>query len=157
VYEIGLKHALQNISANGGKAEGDLVKIMTQAPRTVKLEQGFPAMYPLAKIDFVRTVSDISFEFEGSGFSLAGEARKKSSAAPEYVFKAELYVDGEKVETASLPTEFTIRRLELFARYPLENKKHKVQIKVLNPNDQYELKAFNYVIFSDKPPDTKLP
>jgi ADP-ribosylglycohydrolase len=151
VYEIGLRHALQNITANGGKVEGDLVKIVTQSPLAVKLEQGFPGLYPIAKIDFNRSITDVSFEFEGTGFSLGGEARKKNASSEDYVFNAELYVDGEKIETAALPTNFTTRRLELFSKYPLANKKHIVRIKVLNPNDQYELKSYNYVVFSDKP------
>ena len=157
VYDIGLKHALQNISANGGTVNGDIVKIISQLPAAVQLEQGFTGMYPIAKVNFDRTIDEVSFEFTGTGFSLAGEARKKNNTSPDYIFNAELYVDGKKIETAKLPTNFTHRRLELFSSYPLSNGKHTVTIKVLNPDAQYELKCVNYVVFSDKPLINKLP
>src|ERR1700743_3486289 len=51
VYDMGFKHALQNIQLNGGKVDGDKVTIITQMPKTVKFEQGFANMYPLQKID----------------------------------------------------------------------------------------------------------
>lgn len=151
VYQIGLKHALQNIQMNGGKVEGEQVTIVTQPIRTVQLEQGFPNLYPIEKIDFNKEVQDLSFDFEGTGFVLAGEGRKKKADSPEYTFEAELYVDGNKVETAKLPTRFTTRRLELFSKYPMPKGKHTVTIKVLNPNAGYELRGYNYIVFSDKP------
>jgi ADP-ribosylglycohydrolase len=151
VYEIGLKHALQNIQRNGGSVEADVIKVLTQAPQAVKLEQGFGGVYPKEKVQFDKNIREASFEFDGTGFSLAGEASKKSGAAEEYVFRAELYIDGAKVETAELPTNYTLRRPELFSKYSLENKKHTVLIKVLNPNNDYELRCYNYVVFSDKP------
>jgi hypothetical protein len=151
VYEIGLKHALLNIEANGGKINNDMVTIKTQLPQTVKLEQGFAGMYPVAKVEFNNIITELSFEFEGTGFSLAGEAKKKAGTKEEYVFLAMIHVDGQHVGTVELPTNFTHRRLELFAKYPLEKKKHVVKIKLLNPSDQYELRSYNYVVFSDKP------
>ena len=151
VYNIGLKHALSNIQSNGGKVENNNVTIKLQLPTAVKLEQGFPGQYPIARTDFNQNIKEASFEFDGTGFSLAGEARKKSGVTADYVFEAELFIDGQKIETAKLPTNFTTRRLELFSKHSLENKKHKVTVKLLNPNEQYELRSFNYVVFSDKP------
>ena len=151
VYNIGLKHALSNIQSNGGKVENNNVTIKLQLPTAVKLEQGFSGQYPIARTDFNRNIKEASFEFDGTGFSLAGEARKKSGVTADYVFEAELFIDGQKIETAKLPTNFTTRRLELFSKHSLENKRHKVTVKLLNPNEQYELRSFNYVVFSDKP------
>jgi hypothetical protein len=151
VYNIGFKHAVENIKMNGGKVENDKITIAVQQPKAVKTEQGFPKLYPIQKTDFKHDIREVSFEFEGTGFCLSGEARKKDAKSPDYTFEAELYIDGQKAETAKLPTNFTTRRLELFTKYPLKKQKHSVTIKVLNPNADYELKSWHYIVFSDSP------
>ncbi|RYY60133.1 MAG: ADP-ribosylglycohydrolase family protein [Chitinophagaceae bacterium] len=151
VYSIGLKHALENISANGGTVNGDNVLINTQQPVAVRLEQSFPGIYPVSKNEFGRILQDDSFEMDGTGFSLAGEAKKKDPSSVDYVFEVELYIDGKKMESAKMPTSFISRRNELFVRFGLARGKHTIRIKVLNPSPLYELKSTNYIVFSDKP------
>jgi hypothetical protein len=153
VYDISFKHALQVIRRNGGKVEGDNVTILTQVPKTVRLEQSFTGIYPLQKTDLNQDINtkELNFEFTGTGFVLRGEAGKKKDDATDYVFKAELYIDGNKVETARMPTNFTSRRLELFWKYQLPNKKHSVKVKVLNPNADYYLNSSDYIAYGDKP------
>lgn len=151
VYDIGLKHALQNIERNGGKIQGNNITIQVQSPEAVKLEQGFPGIYPVKSVDINKSdIKEYSFEFEGSGFIILGDAEKKSDDAKDYIFEAELYVDGEKVETAKLPTSFITRRHELFWKYELPVKKHNVNIKLLNPDAGYRLSCHSYITFSDK-------
>src|SRR6185503_19631325 len=48
VYEIGFKHASQNIEKNGGKIKGDNIAIQVQQPSTVKFEKSFEGIYPVA-------------------------------------------------------------------------------------------------------------
>jgi len=152
VYEVGFNHALENIKRNGGNINGDNISIKLQTPKPVKFEQSFEEMFPVDKKSLhAIATKDINFDFEGTGFILRGEARKKKNDAADYVFEAELYVDGQKVETAKLPTDITTRRHELFWKYPLDNKKHSVQIKVLNPNENYELNAWEYIVYDNKP------
>lgn len=152
VYEIGLKHALQNIEKNGGKVNGDNITIAVQTPAAVKLEQGFPGIYPVLDVNFNnQDIKDVSFEFEGTGFILAGEAEKKSDKDPDYIFDAEMYIDGKKVETAKIPTNYTTRRHELFWKYELPEGKHSVNIKVLNPDTRYKFNTYRYIVFSGKP------
>lgn len=156
VYEIGMKHALENIRKHGGKVQKDKITIPVQAPKAVKYEQSFPNMYPIAVDDIRKNINkELTFDFEGTGFILRGEARKKNPSDPEYVFEAELYINGEKVETAKLPTDFTTRRLEIFWKYPLPKGKYTVKVKVLNPHDKYFLRAVSNVVFSDKKEDVK--
>ncbi|MBS1524717.1 MAG: ADP-ribosylglycohydrolase family protein [Bacteroidetes bacterium] len=152
VYEIGFKHALENIKRNGGSVDGDKVTILTQAPKPVRLEQGFTNLVPLQKIDLQKEVGreDLTFDFNGTGFVLRGEAEKKNQEAPDYVFEAEVYVDGKKTETAKLPTSFTARRQELFWRYYLPHGKHTIKVKVLNPNPDYGLEASGYLVYGNK-------
>jgi ADP-ribosylglycohydrolase len=152
VYEIGYKHALDNIKRNGGTINGDKVTIPLQVPQTVRLEQGFANMYPLQKTESQKEIGtdDLTFDFTGTGFVLRGDAEKKKSEAPDYVFEAELYIDGVKTETAKLPTNFTTRRHELFWRYYLSEGKHTVRVKVLNPNPDYELNSAGYLVYGSK-------
>lgn len=53
----------------------------------------------------------------------------------DYIFDAELYVGGVKIETAKLPTNFFIRHHALFWKYLQDNKKHTVVIKIINPKE----------------------
>ncbi len=151
-YDISFKHALQNVQRNGGSVNSDNVTIKLQSPEAVKFEQGFTGMYPIEQDNFShKNINDISFDFEGTGFILRGEARRLKDNSAEHDFEAELYIDGEKTETAKLPTNFTIRRYELFWKYRLENKKHTVRIKILNPTNEAEINTWDYIIYSDKP------
>ena len=108
-------------------------------------------MHPLQRIETQQDVStkEFNIEFTGTGFAISGEAGKNKNKAGEYTFEAELYIDGEKVETAKLPTDFTTRRLELFWKYKLADKKHSVTIKVLNPNSDYYLNTSSHVVYGN--------
>jgi len=99
--------------------------------------------------------NELSFDFEGTGFAISGDALKKNENAEKYIFDAELYVDDVKTETAKLPADFTTRRHELFWKYDLPEGKHKVTIKILNPNDNYEVSASTYILYNNKPPVVK--
>ena len=152
VYDVGLKHALQNIIRNGGKIQGDHVEIKIQSPRMVKFEKSFEGSYPVAKIPVKRTAggNEIHFEFEGTGFVMKGEVADKQGK-PDYVFKTELYVDGMLTETPVLPAGFNTRRNELCWKYDLTKGKHTVQLKILNPDPAVEIKSDEAIIFSDHP------
>jgi len=152
VYDIGFKHALENVKRNGGKIEDDKITIIVQPPQTVKFEQGFTGIYPVDKKDFSNNnIKDISFDFEGTGFVLRGEAVKKNNNDSDYIFDGEIYIDGQKTETVKWPTNFTVRRHDLCWKYLLPKGKHTVKVKVLNPNDNYELHSTDYIIYVDKP------
>ena len=156
VYAISYKQALLNIERNRGKINGDNVIIVVQAPKGVRFEQGFQGIYPvekrwLGKTDF----KELNLEFEGTGFVIRGEAEKKKNESTDYVFEAELFIDGEKIETCMLPTNFTTRRHELFWKYGLANKKHHVTVKITNPSDDCRVNASDCILYSDKAPITK--
>jgi hypothetical protein len=152
VYEIGYRHALQNIVKNGGKVSGSEVTVERQIPVAVPLEQGFPGIYPIETRNLYNdTVDTLTFSFTGTGFIVSGEAVKNRGINEDYVFEAELIIDGKTVEKAKLPTSFTTRRHELFWKYELPNKRHKVTIKVINPSPNHSLRATTAAIFSNKP------
>lgn len=152
VYEIGMKHALENIKRNGGKTDGDKISIPIQTPVTVKFEKSFEDIYPVAKIPvkWSEGKDAVMFDFEGTGFVLLGDIAKWDSKST-YVFNAELYVDGKLVESPKLPASYTGRRHELCWKYDLPKGKHSVQMKILNPTkEEEEVKSGEAIIYSDK-------
>jgi hypothetical protein len=154
VYEVGLKHALENIQRNGGKLMGENILIKLQEPIPVRLEQSFTGVYPVNKIPVHRNQAgdEISFEFEGTGFVLRGETSNGDSHS-DYVFETALYVDGKKIESPALPANFTTRRHELCWNYDLPKAKHSVVLKILNPSKEIKVQSTDAIIYSDKPVD----
>jgi hypothetical protein len=150
VYEIGFKHALQNIEKNGGEVSGDAVSIKEQQPATVRFEKSFEGVYPIAKIPVKWNAGkdEISFEFEGTGFVLKGESAKWGSES-NYVFNTELYVDDKLIESPQLPASYTTRRYELCWKYDLPKGKHVVKLKILNPSEDEEVTSSEAIIYSD--------
>jgi hypothetical protein len=152
VYNIGFNHAIEMIKRNGGSVSEDKVVLAVQTPIPVKYEQSFEGLFPVEKRVFSnRGFKDISFDFEGTGFALKGDARKLGKDEGQHVFEAELYIDDRKVETARFPANSITRRHELFWKYLLPKTKHHVSIKVLNPKENYEINTTEYIIYSDQP------
>jgi hypothetical protein len=152
VYETGLKHALQNIERNGGKITGDKITIKQQSPQPVKFEQSFSGVFPVLKIPvkWSDAKDEISFDFEGTGFVIKGEAARWGSESG-YVFNTGLYVDNNLVESPQLPASYTTRRYELCWKYDLPKGKHTVKLKILNLSTENEIRAGEAIIYSDKP------
>ncbi len=161
VYALGMKHALQVVERNGGKVAGDQVTLAVQTPKAVRLEQAFTGHHPVLVREIHKDLADeYSTEFEGIGFVLRGEAkpRNKSSWGYEnpFAFNAELYVDGQKVETAKLPANFTQRRYDLFWKYQLPKGKHTVRVKLLNPDADHVVRMTDLLVYGDQPVKSKL-
>lgn len=151
VYEIGMKHALENILRNGGFESDDKVIIKVQMPKPVGFEQSFTGIYPVAKIPvkWNDVKDEISFEFEGTGFVLRGETAEWGNTS-DFVFNAELYVDGYKIESLQLPADYTTRRYELCWKYDLARARHTVKLKILNPSSEHSFRVSDAIIYSDK-------
>jgi len=156
VYDLSFKHALDMIKINGGKVNATDVTINVQVPIPVKLEQSFTGLYPIAKANNINNnQKEITFDFKGTGFVLKGAAAKKRNDLPEYVFEADVFIDGEKQgNTIKLPTSFLKRRLDIVWKYQLPNTEHKVRILIKNPHENYELRTWEYLVYANKPANT---
>jgi hypothetical protein len=152
VYEVGLKHALKVIEQNGGKVDGEKITINTQSPAAVKLEKSFPDLYPTEKQapQWSDKGDEFSFDFEGTGFVIRGETAKWMSEAT-HITEAELYVDGQKVETIKLPASYTTRRYELAWKYDLPKGKHNVRFKVMNATKENPVQGVQVIAYSNQP------
>ena len=154
-YELSYKHALEMIRRGGGQVEDDSVTIKVQAAKTVRFEDAFENHVALerrplgapnsgGKRQPLVLADTYQFEFDGIGFALMGNA---STEGEEYVFEAELLVDGERVETAKWPTEFITRRFYLFWKYALDDGPHRVEVRLVNPTDDARVTLDSIVVY----------
>jgi len=154
VYDLSFKHALAMIEKNGGSVTENDVEIKVQPVKPVKLEVGFEGHYPIERKSLnIKLQKEFSFEFNGIGFAVNGDANKLGEE--DYIFDTELYVDGKLISSPKLPTNFTIRTETLFWKYQIPKGKHTVTVKILNSSDKAELNLNDAVIYSDKSANPK--
>ncbi len=150
VYRLSCLHAIKVIKRNGGKMQDGVAYIKVQKPKPVPLEVGFEGHYPVELRSLKANVKDeFTFEFDGIGFSIAGNTRK--TGKEEYTFKAQMYIDGKLAETTELPTKYLIRKPTPFWKYQLTKGRHVVKIKISNPSDKAQLNLKKVIIYDDKP------
>lgn len=148
-YQMSYNHALQMVERNGGCVGDSTVTIVCQKPVPVRLEKAFEGMYPIMRKNLNRMVEKFGkFEFEGTGFVMRGSVKSKND---DYVAHVSVYVDGELVEEAKLPVNFTKRRQELCWKYQLPKGKHELILKWNNPEKDAMLHCGEVIIYSDVP------
>jgi len=150
VYELSFKHSLLNIEANHGKVHDMFVEIPKELVRTVAFEESFAGHYPKETVACKKVSSEkLEFTFDGIGFVLKGHARRQNSSVPDSSIKAELIIDGQKMEEIDLPTKPAIRRTDLCWRYGLSKGKHRVKLQILGPDSGYELVSNDFLVYDD--------
>src|SRR5690606_11512791 len=149
-YELSLKHALEVIERNGGRVEDGRVTIPLQAVPTAPLEQNFVGHHPVREIGLDQDVVDeISFDFEGVGFTIDGYASSRDDE--QYDIQAEVYIDGELAESPVLPTYYQSRRFIPFYRYNLPRGEHNVRIRVVNRAPAARLRLDRVIVYDIQP------
>lgn len=149
VYRMGLNQALQVIEHGGGKVEGDKVTIICQQPEPVRYEKAFEGHYPVKRLSIRKNVEQsLAFDFTGIGFVTRGGVRCDDGS---YVAEVEVYLDGKLIETAKLPVNYALRRLEITWKYQLPKGNHKVNLKWLNPKAGASLNVSEVLVYSDAP------
>lgn len=151
VYELGYKHALENIKRNGGNVNDNNVSIALQSPSPVRFEKSFDGLFPVAStpVQWNDKKDECGFEFEGTGFVIKGDASQWGSTS-NFVFNTELYLDGKLIESPRLPVSYTTRRYEIAWKYQIPKGKHLVRFKILNPTEEYKIRITQAIIYSDK-------
>jgi hypothetical protein len=152
VYDMGYRHAVQNVKLNGGSEDGDKISLKIQQPKQVKEEIGFKGHYPVEKKELGLNVKNSAkFEFDGIGFSVRGRAKRVGEE--DYVFEADMLIDGKVVESSALPTKHTLRKTTPFWRFDLNPGHHVVEIVVKNPSPKAELVLDSAIIYNNRPAD----
>ncbi|HEY6975760.1 MAG TPA: ADP-ribosylglycohydrolase family protein, partial [Chitinophagaceae bacterium] len=146
VYELSYKHALQMIKQNGGNEEGNNVNIKTQTPAAVRFEKCFEGLKPLHKFSLWKeNATSLDFDFSGKAIVIKGEAVAKENKN-NAVLKVGITVDGQS-KTISMPADYRIRNNDIFWKYDLSQGKHTVNIKLLNPAQDYQLNVSEYIVY----------
>ncbi len=148
VYEMSFRHALAMIERNGGRIQGDSVIIKVQKPEAVHFEQSFEGHYPVGEISLnTRLSEELTFSFEGIGFAVQGHAEGSGN----YILEADVYLDGQKVESTALPTNYAHRKFTPFWRYELPEGKHEVRLKITNPTPNSFVQIDRAIIYGKAP------
>jgi hypothetical protein len=153
VYETGTKHALQMISENGGKVEGENITLPVQTIQPVKLEIGFENHYPVERSGIGKNLTSqnpsLETEFKGNGFVLTGSAQKQDELS-DMNLQLEMSIDGGEAELFVMPTNFAKRRHEVAWKYQLPEGKHSVKITFINPSDGYRINVNDLLVYSSQ-------
>lgn len=154
IYEMGYRHAIENVKRNSGEDMENSVVIKTQRPKSVKLEKSYINLYPVQRIpvNLLEGENTIKFEYEGTGFVIVGNSAKWESKS-DFILKTELFVDDKLIEKPVLPLDFRVRRYELAWRYDLPRGKHSVELKILNPSKIDSITNIEVIYYDDKPVD----
>jgi hypothetical protein len=148
------KQGSEMIVKNGGTVSESEIKIKTQQIVPVKYEKNFEGHYPVEIKKINKNFSDsVAFSFSGNGIVLKGNAiiTDNKKADRNWVGKAEVYIDNNLVETISIPLNSLVRKTEIFWKYQLPVKEHKLMIKWLNPDKSVDVRVTEALIYYDKP------
>lgn len=149
VYKMSYNQALKVIERDGGAIDGDDVVIKVQEPKTVRLEQSFANLRPIARIEVNSDIRDIEpIKFSGKGIVVGYSFSKDRWAEPDesdYVAEVEVNADGQPVEKVVLPTKVNQRKQELFYKYDLADGEHTLTFKWLNPEKDRNIYITYYI------------
>lgn len=148
-YRLSLEQALQVIERNGGQVDEDRVTIVCQQPEPVRFEAAFSGLVPKERIAVNKSLNDNPvLRFDGSSFVMCGYVQGND---PEYTAEMEVYIDGERLKTMSLPVSFTTRSNELCWKYGMPDRQHEITFKWLNPNPNASVCFTDALIYTGDP------
>jgi hypothetical protein len=179
-YELSFNHSLGMIKLAGGSDSENEVTIPMAEPVPVAFEQNFENSFPVFRDRFDRSFTDeLSYDLVGNGYIFYGNLVKNSKIDKDYIDRVskrvgseafglaelndpyvaelEVYIDGKLDEKIKMPMKNTSRRLEPAWKYQLPEGSHKVKLKWINPNSEYEIRINDIVIYSEKQPESNLP
>ncbi len=159
VYDMSYRHALEVIRKNGGTTGSGTLTIPLQEPVAVRMERGFENHFPVRAFSpgvpggrlAPNGPEEASFDFEGTGFVLQGYAGKNREEASDKDLLVQVYLDGELMEEAVLPTSFQSRRHEITWKYGLQEGKHSVRLVWSNPEPGYHIGMNRVIAYGSQP------
>ena len=155
VYTTSLRHCLISIEKNGGKINGDEVTIALQTPQPVRFEKSFSGIKPVAMIgsqwesQTLASKNDlVQLSFEGCGIAIRGESKTDERKLKEYINMVEISIDGKPADTAVMPSAFHDRKTDIYWNYELNQGKHEVTLRLINPADGAWVKVNNSIVYA---------
>ena len=178
-YDMSYRHALEMVRRAGGTVADGKVTIPQRKAEVLPLEQNFIDTYPLfreRKDCFVD--GEYEFDFTGNGFVIWGNLVYLRSVTAVYVHRVsvrhigsevfglaepddpyvaefEVWIDGKLDHVSRMPMKNTDRKLEPAWKYGLDEGRHTVRLKWLNPNKEYLLRVNDIMYYTSTPPTNK--
>ncbi len=158
VYDLGYKHALENLKANGATQSGTTITIPKPKVPNIRLEQNFTGIYPIGRFQNYTVLEEknqfsLSLNFEGTGFAFSTDffkAKEASSSDPDIV-ELEISVDGKVLKILKQKADRRITPFVTFMETSLETGKHQLFIRQLNPEVKAGVKIQEIITYGDKP------
>ncbi len=156
VYETGFHHAVEMINQNGGKEEGNMMVIQYQEPQTVPLEIAFEGLFPTQRKNLKGPLTqknpEISFEMEGCGFVVTGQAARDDQLS-DITLELDVFVDGQFLETVKMPTQNRTRRHDVAWNYDLKEGQHTITLKAKKIPKGYRIETDDVLLYSTVEPE----
>ncbi len=153
-YKLNLQFVKELVVENKGKVTDDSIFVLLQKPKQVRWEQSFTGHFPVER----RTVNKdilaqpMDIDFNGNGVAVLGWIKRLDETDKEpYTAVLEGWIDGKKVETFKMPANFIKRKYDIFYRYQLKNKEHKLTLKWINADDKHAIQVNYVVVYANKP------
>lgn len=77
---------------------------------------------------------------------------QKGENGNDYTARIEVSLDGSIAEVVEMPADYRLRKLDIFYRYGLEDGKHSVSMRLLNPDPAYCVNAEKVIVYEDSVP-----
>ena len=153
VYETSLAQALETIRTNGGRVEGESVRLPVDPVRAVRLETSFPGCHPLERKRMgLKLETSAELDFEGTGFVLTGGPSKMSGDRSDpYVYEVELRLDDRAPVVITMPVDELVRRLEVAWDFRLAAGRHTLKLRLLNPRPGEFIGLDDMIVYGARP------
>ena len=139
-----LKDALGTESCR--KSGETVIKIKEPSP--VQYEQSFEGIRLKEQIAVDAVLKDsLNLVFDGTAFVIKGEVRNTVENGNDYTARIEVSLDGETIEMVEMPADYRLRKLDVFYKYGLENGKHRVSLKLLNPDSAFCVNVQKVIVY----------
>lgn len=156
VYDLSYRQALEMIKRNGGSISATEASIALQPVRTAPLEVSHPGIYPTDKKRLTLRLDEGNTtwqqNFTGTGMAIVGrvEHQLTEAQARQAYMEIELWIDGQRRETAKLPAWQIRRRFDPFYAFELPEGEHTLELKVVR-HDGLRFVASHLVQYGSKP------
>ena len=80
---------------------------------------------------------------------IKGEVRNNGKNDNEYIARIEVSLDGEIAGVVEMPADYRLRKLDVFYRYCLENREHRVSLRLLNPDSTYCVNVQEVIVYEN--------
>jgi len=162
VYEMGYSHALQMIEKHGGNILDDKVEIKYQTVKPVRFEESFKVLYPVKRIshqwpfkpiNLSHTGREYTNTFTGSAIVVAGEVSIRPDHTPDtYEILIDVYLNGEFMETVTLPVNWLNRKTVIYWNYDLNEGDHEIKLVTRELRHGFEVNVKALIVYSHTNP-----